>query len=103
MNTKAYIDRGSHAAQVQRLLSEFQAVGKPITAICGGELVLAAHGQLDGHRAARHRHGDITALAPNSKADWIEDRVVRDRQIITAGSFEDAAEFASEIMRALAE
>jgi protease I len=103
MNTKAYIDNGSHAGQVQRLIGEFKSAGKPVTAICGGELVLAAHGQLDGKRAARHRHGDLAALAPQSGADWIDERVVRDGQIITAGSFDDAAEFANEVTRAIEE
>jgi putative intracellular protease/amidase len=102
-DTSPYEPGGSHSRHVERLLGEFNAHGKLVAAICSGELVLAAHGQLNNRPASFNRfgHGWMMEKYPGCTADWRQEPVVRDDTLITAGSFEEANDFANQIVAAL--
>lgn len=84
-----------------RLLTDFEHEQRLVTAICGGQKALAAHGLLTGKRVARSEYAwaayDAAGAIPR------ESRVERDGRIITAAADTDAAAFAASIAAALDE
>ncbi|SDH38506.1 Putative intracellular protease/amidase [Lentzea fradiae] len=77
------------------LAREFRSAGKPIAAICGATRVLAAEGLLDD---VAHTSNFPATLGPyGGAALYRDERVVRDRGVITAGGA-SALEFAREVL-----
>ncbi len=81
------------------LLKDFQRQRRLITAICGGQKALAAHGQLWGKRVARSDYAGRTYAAAGAKLQ--ESRVERDGKLITAAADTDAEAFAAAIAAAM--
>lgn len=67
-------------AQIRRLAAD----ARYVTSVCTGSLILAAAGLLNGRRAACHWYWrDLLAKFP--EVTVVEDRVVRDGNVITGG------------------
>ena len=77
-----------------------QAPGaKLMTSVCTGSLVLAAAGLLDGYRAGCHwAWGDSLALFG---ATFVPERVVFDRNRITAGGVTSGIDFAFKVIESM--
>ena len=77
-----------------------QAAGaKLMTSVCTGSLILAAAGLLDGYRAGCHwAWGDSVALFG---ATFVPERVVFDRNRITAGGVTSGIDFAFKVIESM--
>ncbi len=85
-------------AEFARLARRFREAGKPIAAICGATVGLAAEGLLDD---VAHTSNAREALGTyGGAALYRDERVVRDRGVITAGGA-SALEFAREVLAEL--
>jgi cyclohexyl-isocyanide hydratase len=74
-----------------------QAAGAElVTSVCTGSLILAAAGLLDGHRAGCHWAWGY--LLPLFGAEFVEERVVFDGKLITAGGVTSGIDFAFRII-----
>jgi transcriptional regulator GlxA family with amidase domain len=70
-----------------------------VTSVCDGSLILAQAGLLDGYRATTH-WGYVDLLAQYSAVDLCTDeRVVTDRDRMTAGGCTSALDFAFELIK----
>ncbi len=67
-----------------------------VTSVCTGSFILGAAGLLAGKRATTH--WAYTQLLPLFGADYIEARVVRDGNLVTAGGVTSGIDFALELM-----
>ena len=77
-------------------LREAAARASLVTSVCTGSLVLAAAGLLRGYRAACHwAWGDSLALFG---AQWVQERVVVDRDRITGGGVTAGIDFAFRVI-----
>lgn len=83
---------------LKRLLAEYNAAGKYLTAICAAPSVLGQHGLLTGRKATCYPgYGDKL-----TGADYLADaKVVRDGNIITSRGMGTAIDFALAITAAL--
>jgi serine/threonine-protein kinase len=97
--TEEYHPGTSTGNTVALLLEDCQAQQRLITAICGGQKALAAHGRLAGKRVARSDYAQHTYSAAGAIPQ--ENRVQRDGLIITGAADTDAAAFADLIATAL--
>ncbi len=74
-----------------------QAAGADlVTSVCTGSLILAAAGLLNGHRAGCHWAWGY--LLPLFGAEFVEERVVFDGRLITAGGVTSGIDFAFRII-----
>ena len=85
-------------ARVGTLLERTVRAGGMIGAICAAPIVLAHHGMLDGVKATSYP--GFAAQMP--RADYREDRVVKDGAVMTSRGPGTAMEFALEIVAACA-
>lgn len=86
-------------AQVLDWLRAQAAGAKLITSVCTGSLILAAAGLLDGYRAGCHwAWGDSLALFG---ATFVPERVVFDRNRITAGGVTSGIDFAFKVIESM--
>ncbi|HUQ59503.1 DJ-1/PfpI family protein [Lentzea sp.] len=89
---------GRALAEFGRLARRFREAGKPVAAICGGTVALAAEGLLDD--VAHTSNFRATLGTYGGAALYRDERVVRDRGVITAGGA-SALEFAREVLAEL--
>lgn len=82
-------------AQFGRLARRFAEAGKPVAAICGATLGLAAEGLLDSVKHTSNFPGELGSYA--GSALYQDARVVRDDGVITAGGA-SALEWTREIL-----
>jgi transcriptional regulator GlxA family with amidase domain len=80
-------DRGAwgeaQRGALPRRLAELHAAGTPLASVCTGGMLLAAAGVTRGRPATTH-HGAVDALR-ESGAEVVEERVVDDGDVLTAG------------------
>ncbi len=81
--------------------SDFFATGKPVAAICHGPQVLVTAGVIDGFRATAIE--DIADELTGAGAVYVDDEVVRDRNLITSRLPPDLPAFSKAIEDALLE
>ena len=80
-------------------LQKQAATAQLITSVCTGSLILAAAGLLDGYRAGCHwAAGEQLALFG---AEFVRERVVIDRNRITAGGVTSGIDFAFRVIEQL--
>ena len=85
--------------QILDWLREQAAGAKLITSVCTGSLILAAAGLLDGYRAGCHwAWGEGLG---QFGATFVRERVVTDRNRITAGGVTSGIDFAFRVIEAL--
>ncbi|WP_019876135.1 DJ-1/PfpI family protein [Sporichthya polymorpha] len=73
-----------------------------VTSVCNGALILAEAGLLDGYRATTH-WGNLPDLATYSEVEVVTDqRVVRDRNRITAGGVTSGIDFGLTLISEIA-
>ena len=80
---------------VDRVIREFAAQGKLVSAICAAPSVLGQAGLLEGKKATCHPGFEDKLLG----ATWLEEPVVVDGNIITSRGMGTAIAFALEIVR----
>lgn len=80
---------------VTKIVREFAKAGKLVAAICAAPSVLGQEGVLQGKNATCHPGFEEKLLGAN----WIEQPVVRDENIITSRGMGTAIPFALEIVR----
>jgi serine/threonine protein kinase len=89
---------GPNAAHARRLIADLKARGKPITAICRGQQVLAELGELNGKHVAACEYVDAYAAG----GALVESPGVRtDGGVITASADKDATELIAQIVEHL--
>ena len=94
-------DNLAASKETQILLREMAAAGKLISAICASPArVLAPLGLLTGKKCTCYP-GEETAVASSAGAEWKEDRVVVDDNLITSRGAGTAGEFACAIIEKL--
>jgi putative intracellular protease/amidase len=97
-DTAEFEPGGIAEATTRRLIGEFQQEGKLLAAICRGQRVLAAHGELQGKAAAYCKYVDHPQYAEaNTTNAGVE---VADR-IVTAAADANAPEFVARIAEIL--
>ena len=84
---------------VDRVIREFAAAGKLVSAICAAPSVLGQAGLLEGKKATCHPGFEDKLLG----ATWLEEPVVVDGNIITSRGMGTAIAFALEIVRYFAD
>ncbi|MFI6100166.1 DJ-1/PfpI family protein [Lentzea sp. NPDC051213] len=85
-------------APFAKLARQFREAGKPIAAICGATVALAAEGLLDD---VAHTSNFLEGLGSyGGAAHYRDERVVRDQGVITAGGA-SALEWAREVLAEL--
>jgi eukaryotic-like serine/threonine-protein kinase len=91
------------APLIKKLLSDFKRQGKPITALCAGQHVLAEHGLLTADRkvAGGPNATQVPGFLEKCKAQKQGWGVVKDGQLITGSGAADGAEFASVLFDAI--
>ncbi len=87
--------------RVGRIIDDFRDRGRLVTAICTGQRVLAAHGELRDKQVAYANYTEQAGAYKNCGAKLVQSRVERDGQIITAAADIDAKAFVAEIVAAL--
>jgi cyclohexyl-isocyanide hydratase len=86
-------------AEVLNWLKRQAVEAKLVTSVCTGSLILAAAGLLDGYNAGCHwAWGDQLALFG---ATFVQERVVTDRNRITAGGVTSGIDFGFEVIAAM--
>jgi protease I len=89
--------------QVNALIKEFYDQNSLVAAICGGVGVLSASGILDGKTVTTIDPPALCASLEVNGAICIDERVVRDGNIITAQGPETSKDFGKAILLALSE
>jgi transcriptional regulator GlxA family with amidase domain len=96
-------DRSAQGARAEaedgalpRRLAELHAAGTPLAAVCTGGMLLAAAGVLEGRPAITH-HGAIEDLRA-SGAVVVEERVVDDGDVLTAGGVTSGIDLALHLV-----
>ncbi len=84
---------------VLKLVREMDAAGKPVAAICHAGWVLCSAGVLRGRRATSYH--TIRDDMVNAGAQWVDQEVVVDGNLITSRQPADLPAFCREIARAL--
>ena len=84
---------------VDKVIREFAAAGKLVSAICAAPSVLGQAGLLEGKKATCHPGFEDKLLG----AAWLEEPVVVDGNIITSRGMGTAIAFALEIVRYFAD
>ncbi|MCI7491628.1 MAG: DJ-1/PfpI family protein [Lachnobacterium sp.] len=84
---------------VDRVIREFAAQGKLVSAICAAPSVLGQAGLLEGKKATCHPGFEDKLLG----ATWLEEPVVVDGNVITSRGMGTAIAFALEIVRYFAD
>ena len=97
--TDEFSPGGPAGNEIARIIREFNEQGRFITAICRGQRVLAAHGQLDGRTVADSQYAKD--VYEEHQVDTGDKAVERDGKLITASTDQDAVEFAAEIDAAI--
>ncbi|ACL56839.1 DJ-1/PfpI family protein [Methylobacterium nodulans] len=82
-----------------RFLRERAAAARFVTSVCTGSLVLGAAGLLAGRRATTHWNALDFLAAFGATA--VEDRIVRDGSLITAGGVTSGIDFGLAVVAAL--
>jgi protease I len=85
---------------VKAIVRAFFTAGKPVGAICHGPQVLAAAGLLTGRRATCYR--TVAEELRNAGAEYLDQAVVVDGQLVTSRQPADLPAFMRELMRLLA-
>jgi serine/threonine protein kinase/putative intracellular protease/amidase len=94
-----FLPSGRSGRVVGKLIADLQAARRPVTAICIGQKVLAAHGVLRGRVVARNPFlgGD-----PDYQSADVQPRPVAvDRGVITGGTAEHADPFARVLLQSI--
>jgi cyclohexyl-isocyanide hydratase len=86
-------------AEVLRFLAERGPRAKYVTSVCSGSIILAAAGLLDGYRAATHWSAYEVLAAFG--VDIVKERVVIDRNRITAGGVTAGIDFGLTLLAQL--
>lgn len=81
---------------IPQLLSELHSDGRTLAGVCTGSMLMERAGILDGRRAVTHA-GAIDELR-ESKANVVNERVVDDGNIITAGGVTSGIDLALHIL-----
>ena len=81
--------------RVQKIIGEFKEEGKLIAAICAAPSVFGEAGLLEGKKATCHPGFEDKLLG----AEWMEEPVVVDGNVITSRGMGTAIPFALEIVR----
>lgn len=85
-----------------QFVKAFFAASKPVAAICHGPWLLIDAGVLDGRRVTSYE--SLQSDLANAGADWVDQEVVVDRDLVTSRSPRDLPAFnrafIAEIMRA---
>lgn len=89
------------SARAIEFIQGFADQGKPIAAICHAGWLLAEAGLVKGRRLTSYP--SIRTDMENAGADWVDEEVVRDRNIITSRKPDDLEAFCRSIIEALAE
>ncbi len=84
---------------VSRLVRDVDQVGKPIGAICHALWVLCSAGILKGRKVTSFFA--IKDDVANAGAEWVDQEVVVDRNLVTSRKPDDLPAFCREIIRAL--
>jgi len=84
------------SAAVRQLVRDFNASGKPIATLCHGPWVLASAGLTDG-RTMTSWPGVRDDLV-NAGATWVDDRVVRDDNLLTSRGPQDLEPFVQALI-----
>ena len=84
---------------MDRVIREFAAQGKLVSAICAAPSVLGQAGLLEGKKATCHPGFEDKLLG----ATWLEEPVVVDGNVITSRGMGTAIAFALEIVRYFAD
>lgn len=86
--------------EIAGLVSEVLALGKGVGAICGATLLMAREGWLDKclHTSNHRDYLPAHALGYSGSENYIDEPVIRDGQIITAGG-PFSFQFAKEVFR----
>jgi len=84
---------------VQAIVRAFFSAGKPVGAICHGPQVLAAAGLLAGRRATCYH--TVAVELRDAGADYLDQEVVVDDQLVTSRQPSDLPAFMRELMRLL--
>ena len=80
--------------RVQKIIGEFKEEGKLIAAICAAPSVFGEAGLLEGKKATCHPGFEDKLLG----AEWMEEPVVVDGNVITSRAMGTATNFALEIL-----
>ncbi|MBK7864197.1 MAG: type 1 glutamine amidotransferase [Archangiaceae bacterium] len=91
-------DKLRREEDVIRLVQEFFDAGKPIAAICHGPQVLIETGELEGRRLTSFASLKTDLL--NAGADWVDQQVVEDDNLITSRTPDDLPAFNAKLIEA---
>jgi len=94
-------DRLRQDAGVLSLVGRLNETGRVVAAICHGGWVLASAGVAKGRRLTAYRA--IRDDLVHAGAEFVDEEVVRDGNLITSRKPDDLPAFCREILRALAE
>jgi protease I len=89
------------SAQAREFVREFDRDNKPIASLCHGPWVLASAGLLNG-RVLTSWPG-VRDDVVNAGATWIDDQLVRDRNLVTSRGPQDLIPFVKAIIQHFAE
>ena len=93
---------GPGRTQAARLIYEFQNQQKPISALCGGQHILASHGLLNANtRVAGGQYANTHPEFASSPAQKAGEGVVTDGKLITGSGAQDGAALTRTLLRAI--
>jgi protease I len=93
-------DRIRMEDEAQELVRAFDNLGKPLALICHGPWLLVSAGRADGRRVTSWP--SLADDLRNAGADWVEEEVVVDGNLITSRKPDDLPAFVDAIQAALA-
>jgi len=93
-------DRMRRDPAMVKLVADAAAAGKPVAAVCHGGWMLCSAGVLEGRRVTGFFA--IRDDVVNAGAEWVDEEVVRDGNLITSRTPDDLPAFLRTIIEALA-
>jgi protease I len=94
-------DKLRRETSVQSLIRAFFAQGKPVAAICHGPWLLIDAGMVKGKKMTSYH--SIQSDLKNAGANWVDEPVVVDENLITSRNPEDLEVFSAKIVEMLAQ
>ena len=88
--------------KAQQIARSFLAKDKPVAAICHGPWLLADADLVRGRRLTSYWHDGVPEAIREAGGEWIDEPVVRDRNLVTGRWPMDIAAFNREMMKLVA-
>ncbi|HUR62846.1 MAG TPA: type 1 glutamine amidotransferase domain-containing protein [Candidatus Thermoplasmatota archaeon] len=83
----------------RRIAQHFMEEEKPVAAICHGPYTLVSAGVLEGRRLTSVKQDGVPDEIEGEGAEWVDEEVVVDGNLVTSRTPEDLAAFTREMMK----